>query len=70
MIDADSSYGVSVDELYSAFMEMQVQVSRSQTEQVFNSIDFDNSGTISIGELISSYRDTIMSDEDVLVQRN
>ena len=70
MIDADSSYGVSVDELYSALMEMQVQVSRSQTEQVFNSIDFDNNGTISIGELISSYRDTIISDEDVLVQRN
>lgn len=67
MIDADSSYGVNVDELYSAFMEMQVQVSRSQTEQVFNSIDYDNNGTLSIGELISSYRDTILSDEDVLV---
>ena len=70
MVDADQSFGLSIDELFGAFQEMQLNVTRAQTEQIFASIDFDGDGELSIGELIASFRDTTMSEEHILVQRN
>ena len=32
MFDSDSNHGINIDELYSAFMEMQLTVSRPQVE--------------------------------------
>ena len=70
IVDVDGSCELDVDELFSMMTSMRLKVSRAQTQQIFDSIDFDGGGTISLPEFQADFNDIIRNDLDTLVRRN
>lgn len=52
------------------FQQMRLQVTLSQTHAIFESIDFDGSGTISLPEFQSDFKNVVNSSLSELLQTN
>ena len=52
------------------FQQMRLQVSLSQTHSIFESIDFDGSGDISLPEFQSDFKNVVNSTLEELLMTN
>ena len=50
-VDEDGGREITTDELFTMFKNMKLDITRHQSDQIFSTMDFDNSGTISEPEL-------------------
>ena len=70
LVDNDGNCELDVDELFSMMTQMRLNVSRAQTQQIFDSIDFDGGGTISLPEFQADFNDVIRNDLEDLIRDN
>ena len=54
-VDDDHSFQIDVNELFDAFKAMKMDITQKETEQIFFSVDFDGSGTISMPEFKADF---------------
>ena len=50
-VDEDGSREINAEELFTMFKLMKLDITRHQSDQIFSTMDFDNSGSISEPEL-------------------
>lgn len=68
LVDVDSSAKIEVNELYSMLQQMKLNVNLTQTHAIFDSIDFDGNGKLSLPEFQSDFKNVISSSlEDLLL---
>lgn len=62
-IDSDHSQKIGVDEVYKLFMDMKTEgMDHKLAQEIFDSIDFDGSGQISLPEFISDFNTILDKD--------
>ena len=70
-VDSDSSSNIGPEELYTMFKQMRFEnISSSQAQAIFDSVDFDGSGSISLPELTSDFKMVCATDIDELIREN
>ena len=47
---------------------MRLEVSRTQTVQIFDSMDFDGNGQLSMPELMADFKNVVTTSEEELVR--
>lgn len=50
------------DELFAMFKNMRLQMTKEQSDQIFSSIDFDNSGRISMPEIQADFQKVVSKE--------
>ena len=70
-VDSDSSSNIGPEELYTMFKQMRLEnISSSQAQAIFDSVDFDGSGSISLPEFTSDFKMVCATDIDELIREN
>jgi Ca2+-binding EF-hand superfamily protein len=67
-IDSDQSRNLGQEELYRMFKEMHLDVSQSQALAIFDSIDFDGNGNISLPEFVSDFKMVCATSVEELIR--
>ena len=66
-IDEDHCGHLDTNELFEAFKKMNLSITKEQCDQIFSSMDFDNSGSISEPELIADFNKVVSKTLDDLI---
>ena len=70
IVDVDGSAELDVDEVFSMFTSMRLNVNRTQCQQIFDSLDFDGSNSVSLPEFQADFNDVIRNDLETLLRAN
>lgn len=65
--DLDQNNSIDVKELMALFKNMKVQISEGEVQGIFNSIDFDMSGSVSFPEFIADFNRTVQTETQTLL---
>ena len=66
-IDNDSSKTINKNEFFAMFKTMGIDLTKDQSDQIFGTIDFDNTGTLSEPELQADFEKVIRNDINQLI---
>ena len=69
-VDEDGNRELDVDELGAAFPAMDLPLTSQQVQQIFDSIDFDGSGDVSLPEFIADFNHVVATPVEELVALN
>lgn len=68
-MDRDSSLAIEKSELYTMLSEMGFrQINERSSNEIFESMDIDDSGTVSIAEFTAEFMQIVKTPVDVLIQ--
>ena len=66
-IDNDGSKTINKNEFFAMFKTMGIELTKDQSDQIFGTIDFDNTGTLSEPELQADFEKVIRNDINQLI---
>jgi hypothetical protein len=69
-MDKDHNDDVEAEELRNAFIGMKIDVTASQAKAIFDSMDLDGNGSVSLPELQTDYNNFISKDLALLLSEN
>lgn len=67
-IDNDKSNTIAPNELHQMFKDMQQPVTLKQSVEIFESIDFDGSGSVTMPEFMSDFKMVCFTDIEELIR--
>ena len=67
IVDKDGSYKIDPDEFEAMFRGMNFQLNKMDVQKMFDSLDFDGDGEVSMPELIADFRHCVSRDVNVLI---
>lgn len=67
-IDTDQSRNIGSEELFKMFKQMQLDVTSQQSIAIFDTIDFDGNGQISLPEFVSDFKMVCATSVEELIR--